>query len=121
MNPTQTSLRIFGIYMILIPGIGLILFPDFILTLFGLRHGEELWLARMIGLLALIIGVFDYFLGTYKIEKLYMHTVVLRYFAAAFMIVLWLMNEVEIMILLFAAIDALAATWTLLTLKRSRG
>lgn len=104
--------------MLLIPGIGLIFFPEFLLDIFNIRYSNEfIWMPRMIGLLALVIGVFDYAIGYFKIKKLYPFTIILRYGAAVFMILLWLMQEVEIAILLFAAIDAIAATWTLLVLR----
>lgn len=120
MRSTTTSLRVFGMYMILVPGIGLMIVPDFILDLFKLSYGEELWIPRMIGLLAFIIGVFDIYIAKYEINKLYKLTIILRYFAAIFMIALWWLEEVEIMILLFAVIDAAGAYWTMATLKHTQ-
>jgi hypothetical protein len=105
--------------MILIPGIGLMTVPDFMLDLFKLSHGEELWIPRMMGLLAFIIGVFDFYIAKYELSSLYNLSVVLRYFAAIFMIGLWLNAEVESMILLFAAIDAAGASWTLFAIKNT--
>jgi len=119
MKSVTTSLKVFGIYMILIPGIGLMAIPDVMLDLFRLSYGEELWIPRMIGLLAFIIGVFDFYIAKYKLRKLYKLTVLLRYFAAIFMIGLWIKGEVEIMILLFAGIDAAGAFWTMITIKNT--
>lgn len=119
MKSITTSLKVFGIYMILIPGIGLMIVPDFMLDLFKLSHGEELWIPRMMGLLAFIIGVFDFYIAKYELNSLYNLSVVLRYFAAIFMIGLWLNAEVESMILLFAAIDAAGASWTLFAIKNT--
>jgi hypothetical protein len=117
MKSITTSLKVFGIYMILIPGIGLMTVPDFMLDLFKLSHGEELWIPRMMGLLAFIIGVFDFYIGKHALHKLYQLTIIVRYVATVFMISLWLKGEVEVAILLFAAIDAAGATWTMLTLR----
>ncbi len=119
MKSVTTSLRVFGIYMILIPGIGLMAVPEFLLDLFGLGYGDYLWMARIVGLLAFIIGVFDIAIAKYELAQLYIFTVILRYFAAVFLTGLWLTNQVEVMILLFAAIDALGATWTLLTMEKT--
>ena len=119
MKSVTTSLKVFGIYMILIPGIGLMTVPEFMLDLFKLSHGEELWLPRMIGLLAFIIGIIDYSIANYQLDKMYKLTVLLRYLAAVFMIGLWITGEVEIMILLFAGIDAIGGTWTILTIKNT--
>ena len=119
MKSITTSLKVFGIYMILIPGIGLLTVPDFMLDLFKLSHGEEFWIPRMMGLLAFFIGVFDFYIGRYALHKLYQLTIIVRYVATVFMISLWLKGEVEVAILLFAAIDAAGATWTMLTLRTS--
>jgi hypothetical protein len=119
MKSVTTSLKVFGIYMILIPGIGLMTVPEFILNLFRLSHGEELWIPRMIGLLAFCIGVLDLSIAKHQLNKLYKVTVLLRYFAALFMIGLWIKGEVEVMILLFATVDAAGATWTMLTIKNT--
>lgn len=119
MKSVTISLKVFGIYLILIPGIGLMIVPELILELFSLRHGGENWLPRMIGLLAFIIGCFEISIAKNQISKLYNLTVYLRYFAALFMVGLWLTGEVEISILAFAAIDAAGATWTMLTIKNA--
>lgn len=117
MNSAKNSLTIFGIYMMLIPGAGLMLAPEFLLDLFGLRHGAFLWMARTMGIFAFVIGVFDVFIARHEITQLYKLTVIVRYFGTIFLILLWLTNQVEIMILLFAGIDGAGATWTLLTMK----
>ncbi len=119
MKSVTMSLKVFGIYLILIPGIGLMIVPELILDLFSLRHGDENWLPRMAGLLAFIIGCFEISIAKNQISKLYNLTVYLRYFAALFMVGLWLTGEVEISILAFAAIDAAGATWTMLTIKNA--
>ena len=63
--------------MMLIPGIGLMTVPYLMLDFFKLSYGEQLWIPRMIGLLAFIIGVFDFHIAKYKLAKLYKITVLL--------------------------------------------
>jgi hypothetical protein len=118
MSATLNSIKIFGLYLILIPGSGLMLMPDLILNMFGLSHGPELWIPRLVGLLAAIIGVFDLLIARHKVEQFIPWTIRLRYAAAAFMIGLWALGQVEAGILLFAAIDAGGATWTALSFKK---
>ncbi len=84
MKSVTNSLKVFGIYMMLIPGIGLMSTPAFILDFNGLSHDEHLWTARVVGLLAFNIGVFQYYIAKYKIAQLYKLTSLLRYFAASF-------------------------------------
>jgi hypothetical protein len=120
INSTPFSLRVFGLYLILIPGIGLMIMPDLILNMFGLRHGPELWIPRIVGLLAFVIGVLEVLIARHQVEPLYIWTVWLRLFAAILMTTLWLAGEVEVGILMFAAIDAGGALWTLLTLQKGK-
>lgn len=42
----------------------------------------------------------------------------MRYYAAAFMVATLLLGKTEVPILIFAGIDALAATWTFVALKK---
>ncbi|MED5239696.1 MAG: hypothetical protein VX379_08985 [Pseudomonadota bacterium] len=119
MNGARSSLTVFGVYMMVIPGVGLMTVPELLLDLFGLGHGGYVWMARVIGLLAFIIGVFQFSIAKYALARLYRITVAQRYFAALLFIALWLKGEAEAAILLFAAVDLAGASWTLLaTMKK---
>lgn len=120
MRSTTNSLYVFGAYLILIPGLGLMCCPDTLLELFQLEYDDQLWIARMVGLLTFCIGVLEICIAKYAVAPLYKVTVYLRYFAAAFMAGLWIMNQVGVMILMFALVDFLGATWTLYTLSDSK-
>lgn len=119
MNSASTSLKTFGLYMMLVPGMGLMTFPGPLLDLFGLVHDEHLWTARVVGLLAFIIGTYQFSIARRQIAALYRTTVWQRYFAAAFFAGLWVSGEAGIAILLFALIDAAGASWTLITSRRN--
>lgn len=116
---TPWSILLFGIYLMLIPGIGLMLLPELLLDLFQLRHGDDYWTARMMGVLAFIIGAYYYYIAQLRVEALYPITVRLRSLAALSMVVLWVVGEVEIAILLFAAVDTSGALWTAWTLTQT--
>lgn len=103
--------------MMLIPGMGLMTVPGFMLDFNGLGHDEHLWTARVVGLLAFIIGTYQFSIAKYNLQRLYKITVAQRYFAALFFTGLWITDEAEIAILLFALIDIIGATWTLFTVK----
>lgn len=118
MNSAPTSLKVFGLYMMLVPGLGLMTMPATLLDLFGLSHGGQLWMARVIGLLAFIIGTYQYSIAKQGLAKLYKGTVAQRYFAALLFAGLWLKGEAGAAILLFALIDTLGASWTLLAANR---
>lgn len=117
LQKTSTSLYAFAAYMLLLPGLGLIFIPTLLLELFQFTYPEPLWTTRLAGLLAFIIGAYYYLIAKHQIKVLYFSTVVLRSLAVVFFVVLWALGQVEAMILLFAAVDALGALWTALTLK----
>lgn len=102
----------------LIPGFGLMCCPESLLNLFQLEAGDQLWIARMVGLLAFCIGVYQWHIAKHAVAPLYKVTVYLRYGAALFMVGLWVIGEAGVMILGFSLIDALGATWTLSTLSQ---
>lgn len=120
MRSSSTSLYVFGTYLILIPGLGLMCCPDTLLDLFQLEYDDQLWIARMVGLLTFCIGIFEICIAKYEVAPMYKVTVYLRYIAAAFMVGLWVLDQVGMMILMFAFVDFLGATWTLLTLSDSK-
>ena len=117
MDKAERSLFVFGLYMIFIVGLGFIFVPTFILDLFTLKYGDDTWI-RFVGLLASIIGVYYIVAARAKLTQLYIWTVWLRYYAVAFMVTLLVLAKVGLPILIFAAVDAVAATWTLLSLKK---
>lgn len=120
LRSKSTSLMVFGIYMMLIPGAGLMIAPGPLLDLFGLRHGDDLWMAGVIGMLVFGTGIFQVCISKYGIEKLYLVTVGQRYFAAAFFVVLWARDLIEIPILLLSLLDIAGATWTLVETRNNR-
>jgi len=71
LKSAKTSLIVFGLYLMIVPGLGLMIVPELMLDLFGLSHGGMLWMARMIGLLAFIIGAVDYLVGKYQFKEFY--------------------------------------------------
>ena len=51
MNKARLSLFVFGLYMLFVVGLGFMLMPMFILNLFGLSAGDDVWI-RFVGMLA---------------------------------------------------------------------
>jgi hypothetical protein len=117
MDKAERSLFVFGLYLIIIVGLGFIFVPSFVLDLFTLKAGDDTW-TRFVGLLASIIGVYYLVAARAKLRPMFIWTVWMRYYAAAFMIALLIFGKVGSSILMFAAIDAAGATWTLLSLKK---
>jgi hypothetical protein len=57
----------------------------FILNLFGLSAGHDVWI-RSVGLLASIIGIYYMLVVRAELDRFIHWTVATRYFAAAFMV-----------------------------------
>lgn len=92
--------------------------PHLLLSLFSLTAGDDTWV-RMVGLLAFILGINYFVMVKTNATELIRGSVWLRYFAAFFMCALVILNYAGMPLLLFAAIDFAAATWTLLALKKN--
>jgi len=102
--------------MILIVGLGFMVAPHLVLSMFGLNAGDDVWI-RMVGMLASISGVYYLLVVRARLEVFFKWTVPGRYYAAGFMVLMFTLGKVGAAILLFAAVDALAATWTLIALR----
>ena len=87
MNKAQLSLFYFGLYMVFVAGLGFMLIPMFILNLFGLSAGDDVWI-RVVGLLASIIGGYYILAVRAGLDRFIPWTVAMRYYAAAFMVLM---------------------------------
>jgi hypothetical protein len=110
-------MNVFATYMVFIVGGGLMLFPHRLLGIFQLSAGDGVWV-RMTGLLAFILGVNYFVMVKTSATQLIRGSVWLRYFAAAFMTALVILELSQAPLLLFAAVDFMAASWTLLSLNK---
>lgn len=116
MRNARLSLLIFGIYMVFVVGVGFMFIPLQILKLFGLTAGDDVWI-RFVGMLASIIGYYYIQAARSALDKFVPWTVIGRYYAAAFMVLLVVMGKVGPSLLIFAAIDIAGATWTWLGVR----
>lgn len=116
MKRARTTLKIFGLYMIFVVGMGFMAIPMLVLDLFRLHAGDDVWI-RLVGLLASIVGVYYILVVRAQLDRFIPWTVFMRLYAAAFMTLLVALGKIGPALLLFAAIDAGAATWTWLALR----
>ena len=119
MKSPELSLKVFATYLILIPGLGLVLFPIDIFTVIGapVPPAESIWSIRMIGYLAFALGVYYMYMASFNLVRMFPITVVIRLGAAIFMTILWLSGETDISILGFAIMDFTGATWTFIAIR----
>ena len=117
MSKARFSLFIFGLYMVFIAGGGFMFMPHFLLGIFGLNAGDDIWI-RFVGMLASIVGIYYLLVVHANLEQFFVWTIPIRYYAVAFMVLMVGLGKVGAPILAFAAIDALGATWTWISLKQ---
>ena len=119
MNKARLSLFVFGLYMLFAPGLGFLLMPMQILPLFGLTAGDDVWI-RFVGMLASIISFYYIQAARSGLDRFIPWTVPGRYYAGAIMVLLVALKKVGPGMLLFAAIDIAAATWTWAALRSTK-
>jgi hypothetical protein len=118
MSPAAFSVAVYGAYLLL-NGVGLVLSPALPLGLLGLPVPNEPW-ARLFGLVAGEIGFYFVFAARNELAAFFRAAIYGRASAAAIFLVLVLLHIGPVQLLLFAAVDLLAAAWTQLTLRPLR-
>ena len=116
---SRLSIRAFGLYLIVVAGLGLMLAPHMLLGLFGMVAGDDAWI-RMVGMLASIIGAYYLVAAQSGVKVLFRWSIPLRIYAAGFMALLFLIGTLPTGILLFAATDFLGAIWTWAALQSEK-
>jgi hypothetical protein len=119
MNKAQLSLFYFGLYMVFVVGLGFMLIAMFILNLFGLSAGDDVWI-RVVSLLASIIGGYYILAVRAGLDRFIPWTVAMRYYAAAFMVLMVVLGKIAPALLMFTAIDAGSATWTWFAIRSAK-
>ena len=109
MHKAQLSLFVFGLYMVFMVGLGFILINIFILDLFWLAAGDDVWI-RFVGMLASIICCYYILVVRAQLNCFIPWAVAMRYYTAALMVLIVVLGKIGQALLLFAAIDAGAAT-----------
>jgi hypothetical protein len=118
MNGAATSIRIFGIYLMLLGPI-VIAAPNLVLALFGLPPTSEVWI-RVVGLLAAILGYYYVQAARHDLVPFYRASVPARVAVFLGFGAFVLFGLVKPPLLLFGAVDLAGAAWTLFALTPSR-
>ena len=116
MDAAAKSLVVFGVYLLL-NAVGLVFTPNIVLGLFELPATNEPWI-RVLGLLAGVIGYYYIFAARHGLRALFPATVHGRGVASAVFLGLVVAKLGPWQLLLFGAVDLLAALWTHFALKQ---
>ena len=110
MDAASRSLVVFGIYLMAL-AVGLIAVPAVVLGLFGLPAPTEPWI-RVLGLVTGILGYYYLVAARGRLYAFYPATVYGRAAAAASFLLLVVTGLGPWQLVLFGAVDLLAALWT---------
>jgi hypothetical protein len=115
MSKAAVSVRLFGIYVMLL-GVSLVIAPNLVLGLFGMPPSTEVWL-HVVGVLAFIIGVFNYVAAATEYRPYFIATVATRTLVLASFIAFVLLGMAPPVLILFGLVDFAGAIWTGLALR----
>ncbi|MCR5885072.1 hypothetical protein LRS03_20285 [Rhizobacter sp. J219] len=119
MSPAARSLQAFGFYLCVL-GPGLLVAPGPLLAPFGIAAPQEVWV-RVAGLLALVIGAYYLVAARHEFVPLMQASVVARFGVLVVFTGLVLGAGAPLALIAFGLVDAAAAVWTALALRRSHG
>jgi hypothetical protein len=115
MQSPAFTIKAFGIYVVL-TGVGLLVTPNLLLSLFGFAPTAEIWI-RVLGALALIIGYYYWACGTANDRTFFKATIPGRLTFCALCVALVVAAGAPLPLLAFGVADVLGAAWTYLALR----
>ena len=118
MSKTAFTVRAFGVYLVLL-GVALVLAPNVLLGLFGMPATSEVWI-RVVGLLALNIGVYYRYAAKSEARPFFLASVLVRAAVPAVFIVFVTLGLVSPLLILFGVVDLAGGLWTLTALRQEQ-
>lgn len=119
MSKSAFSVRVFSIYMFVL-GAMLVAAPNPLLSFFGVAETREVWI-RVVGVLVLVIGYFDFMASRGEFAAFVQWSVRARLSLPVFFVAFVTLGLAPpVLILLFGAIDGAAAIWTAVCLRADR-
>lgn len=116
MSHPGKSVLVFGLYMLLLGG-ALLLVPNLLLPLFGFALVDDVWI-RVMGQLALYLGVYYVWAGYTERREFMVMTVAIRLSVPVFFAGFVGAGLVSPVLLLLALPDLCSALWTWWALKK---
>jgi protein-S-isoprenylcysteine O-methyltransferase Ste14 len=116
MTKASKTVYYFGFYL-LATGLTLIFMPNLLLATFGIESTSEVWI-RVVGALALAIGIYYIFTASTNNETFLKLTVYNRVLIAVWFSLFVAMGWAQWQLLLFGGVDLLGALWTWSAMRR---
>jgi hypothetical protein len=114
MNPSELSVFIFGIYLIIVAA-GFLIIPNTVLTIFKMPKTEEQWI-RVLAVVLVAVASYYIVAATNNLTPIIWATVYVRFGVLVAFIGLVLAKKANPPLIIFGIIDAVGAVWTLSTL-----
>ena len=115
MSKAAQSVRYFGMYVMAL-GVTLIVAPNLVLGMFGMPPTAEVWI-HVVGVLAFIIGLFNYVASASQYLPFLKATVASRCFVLAAFIAFAALGLAPPVLILFGLVDFAGAIWTWFALR----
>jgi hypothetical protein len=115
MSKAARSLFVFGVY-VLVVGIAFLAVPETLTSMLKLPAATAGW-ARMIGLLAVVIGVYDITAARAECLPYVRASIPVRFGFAIGCVLLVVAGQMPVTLLPLAAIDVAGALWTMFVLR----
>jgi uncharacterized membrane protein YGL010W len=110
-----TTVKYFSFYLFVLAAT-LLFAPNMLLSVFQIQETNEVWI-RVVGVLVVCIAVYYYSMSALDSAPFLRLTVWVRLWVFAAFLGLWVAGIGPVQLILFGAVDALAALWTLNFLK----
>ncbi|SRR6266536_35500 len=115
MSKAARSLFVFALYLFGL-GIFLLIAPNRFLSIFGVAKTHEVWL-RLAGVLILYVGTYYVLAARYELTPIFWASLPVRFSLILFFVAFVAFDYVKAIAILFGAVDAVGAAWTLLALR----
>lgn len=115
MSRSALSVLVFGLYLSIL-ALGFLIFPNTVLSLFGLLQTNEVWV-RVVGMLLLGLSYYYIQMARLEFKPFFRFSAQARVLVIVFFIVFYLLDYTKVGLLVLGAIDFLAASWTALALR----
>jgi hypothetical protein len=118
MSKGARSVFVFGLYLFLLGGI-LIIAPNILLQLFSVPPTTEVWI-RVAGMLIIFLGFYYVQTARNEIIQFFRWSVYVRASVIVFFVMFVVLGLAPSQLIIFGAIDLLAAVWTALELRSAK-
>lgn len=118
MSKSAFTIKVFAIYLVAL-GLGLLLVPNLLLSLFGMPQTSEVWI-RVAGVLLLNIGIYYWYAAQSEAKAVFQASIFTRLLIFVAFVAFVILGFASPVLILFGAVDGLGAIWTFFTLKNEK-